>query len=1138
MKKFLLLMIGFVCVSIGAWAQPGGQDGYEIQHGTWHNTEKVAVIHLTQPGKLAEALAALEVKANETDPNTGELTKPAQDLNGYTMIKIDSKQAGPQGAVVDIELTADDIAALSSISTAVTTIDLQDLKNVDGNGDVSAFTFTHSNVRNLILPDNWTKEEVNTCAMGIAAVDSNLGSCISQATFPSLTFDNGKQLNNGLAGTKLIAYINQGNTLDEVIDHAYYDGDDHKNMKLAFGGHYGSDYTLDKVYAVVISGNPVARDLCNSTGSIQQTFVEGGHFEFNEPLLETEDQNRTLKGDAARGALSGINHLISLDLSEAHVLEDNIEDLTLKYMDIFTKETIELKIPNYIETIPADFLNVDNDIRELCIPGNIKYIKTRAFFQGHIDHIWTTSNEVGDRGRTDLAYDNGIMTLDDELLTINSEPTSAPLPYESYDQYKWGTYTLPSNLQLIERFAFGGHNKQDGHVKDLYVLNVHAPECHVDAFPSLMCAGNLAALNQEVIRDNGIISRDAYTNNPDEYSWVTILHFPRESTTPDIQRYQDVTRKYSVATADVDGKGATIYYPNLSELARSYMQGTYGYLWDAWDPERNTDGSNSFLHSEIDNNAMPYNMYVEAGQQIANEEYLRNANQDVDKAYTSFYDVTNNGDLPQPTDLKEYYTVYWDNVKLNDQGNGTKLYDQADTENVLDDQGNVVTRVQDKYINGVLQYVLDNETPGLYVREESQEYVPNNSGNYVKEYAYVPYQDVYGPNAYPNHNLEIETGKVYRRDADGNYLTLPKDGQAFYETQDQTYYVLQEVYREADVVNHPEDANAQKYSLETVYSYRLANEGEEGDRYSVEQETVNVTRVTDSNDYRGWHQFILGSYSANTTEEMQPIRSYITDSDWWTICSPYDVRYSEMKVLFGNPAAGKIPYLSKLLYVVRDVENTQITLMFSKNLMVYKEQFKTENGPITGYEQFPDAEGKFSGRVHGYIDESEAGKWSQEELANDPVILHAGVPYMIKPEIPTDANRQFDVYRKQINQGLTDWRTAILSENFYDRLVEARSKSGDAQKQLIYNGEYQVPAYVINNVTGNYHENTLGSEGSLTITMNDGSNFTYPALNEFTFKGNTYQMEIRRCSWFCYRPSWHLLPLRGLLCCCLCCNWC
>jgi hypothetical protein len=73
--------------------------------------------------------------------------------------------------------------------------------------------------------------------------------------------------------------------------------------------------------------------------------------------------------------------------------------------------------------------------------------------------------------------------------------------------------------------------------------------------------------------------------------------------------------------------------------------------------------------------------------------------------------------------------------------------------------------------------------------------------------------------------------------------------------------------------------------------------------------------------------------------------------------------------------------------------------------------------------------------------------------------------------------------------------------------------TGAQQKTLIYNGEYTVPAYVINNVTGSKHEDTNRDE-SVTITMNDGSSFTYPAMNsdtedeQFAFKDGHFKMEI------------------------------
>ena len=71
--------------------------------------------------------------------------------------------------------------------------------------------------------------------------------------------------------------------------------------------------------------------------------------------------------------------------------------------------------------------------------------------------------------------------------------------------------------------------------------------------------------------------------------------------------------------------------------------------------------------------------------------------------------------------------------------------------------------------------------------------------------------------------------------------------------------------------------------------------------------------------------------------------------------------------------------------------------MFSKNLMEYKEQFLAENGTLTGKEQFPAKNELPTGRVHGVVNDETP--WTPEELAQDPVILHAGVPYLIRPNM-------------------------------------------------------------------------------------------------------------------------------------------
>ena len=170
-----------------------------------------------------------------------------------------------------------------------------------------------------------------------------------------------------------------------------------------------------------------------------------------------------------------------------------------------------------------------------------------------------------------------------------------------------------------------------------------------------------------------------------------------------------------------------------------------------------------------------------------------------------------------------------------------------------------------------------------------------------------------------------------------------------------------------------------------------------------------------------------------------------------------------MILFFGTEAAknngkAKIPYLSKLMYVVRDEENEKITLTFSKNLMEYKETMAATD------------------HVHGTIKDTDAsGKYTDVEISQDPVILHKGVPYLIKPNMTVEAdgkfNRQFDIF-------------ADKKADLYNRLKTAAELKGSAQMNLIYEGEYTVPAYVV----GTSSENTIDEK---KITNRDGSEFTY-----------------------------------------------
>lgn len=119
-------------------------------------------------------------------------------------------------------------------------------------------------------------------------------------------------------------------------------------------------------------------------------------------------------------------------------------------------------------------------------------------------------------------------------------------------------------------------------------------------------------------------------------------------------------------------------------------------------------------------------------------------------------------------------------------------------------------------------------------------------------------------------------------------------------------------------------------------------------------------------DYRGWHQFVLTSFSKSKNEDPTFNFGYITDNDWWTICLPFDMTKAKLKEVYGEETK-----VCTLVNVVRSYNGSDanypknsVTLVFGNNLME-----KTDD---------------------------------PETLVNDEdVVIKAGYPYMIKPSLST-----------------------------------------------------------------------------------------------------------------------------------------
>lgn len=614
--------------SIGTWAGPNDPYDNHYNEGTSAGTETVLKIMVRETGALAQAIAAAQSSGNsfqylllETEKNKGTIT-----------------------------LSSEDITALNGLN--VSTINLT-------KADLSDYAFSNSYVSYIILPYDLTKQQVKT--LGEAYKNNPAFKvCFSTSNTPAGP-------NNTGDDATLIAYIDEAGSLADGIKRTYFVvTDQHNNThsedpatlgNIVYAG--GGDCT--RLRYLTVMGNICAKDI-----SCAGVYDANGHYVLNGVADENNPSYNAAVGggicynatnNPPSGALVACNSLYEIDLGDA--LVEVPTDIVIAYNGIAATNLRKVVIPTdaSFTTIPADFLNVNSKyIREICIPGNIKYIKTRAFAgRGTcIDYIWTTGSNPTTR------YDNGCYNV------VNGEPVLKYQSDEGYvaNSYDYGTITLPAGLELIERFAF----EQSVHVSDVYVLNTTAPECHVDAFSTISYHAN-NTVDDKRARAEGIITREAYNNNDVEgdvikqYKPMAILHYPRETKTPNTQRYTDPSREYSVATGERDGNGNTLYFPSQSEFEVAFWQGTYGYLWNAWDGSRTWYDNNRTLGTgEGWFGGDPFSTTaghdLTGGQAAANRFYINNTEEG--KISCSFYDVTMGehnqpGEVAYPSGLTPYY---------------------------------------------------------------------------------------------------------------------------------------------------------------------------------------------------------------------------------------------------------------------------------------------------------------------------------------------------------------------------------------------------------------------------------------------------------------------------------------------------
>ena len=821
-------------------------------------------------------------------------------------------------------LTSEDIDALDDLNC--TMLDISEVTIETGllKTKLTAGDILNANTKFLVLPDSCSREHIvnGTTLANLANVYSVIA------------------VQNTEDGRDLTSWSRVAGALQPAVVGAL--NNNPYSWSLTPSGQATRNiYTssVSNFKALKISGCINSYDLSKA----DQKLNEGGHLSWAENAVEAVSQTRTQNGAyTVYGPFSACFLLTEIDLKNAYFEPWSnqqtgegyftrywVSDMTLSALNVISTATYKVVIPqdSRVNEVPADFLRCSTNIRAICIPSNIRVIRTRAFYT--IDYVWTTSasglgmegsDPEGSNTRLDngasLSVDGGTTFVETSALVYNKQThkyEENPAFLDSYYTANYGTengggtYTFGSNLRLIETGAFA--NTQPN-VKDVYVLNTTAPECHVDAFNTVMYTGN-GGYNSAKVSDEGIITRDAYYNG----RWITMLHYPRQTTTPNVQRYTDPTREYSIATGERDGKGAILYFPNQSEFIRAYQQGTYGYIWNAWNPTRE--------YGSVDNGTLTNttSSWNAENQSTANELFDAYTTGGTNHQYTSFAGVNDSTSVTKTTTtLVPYYQVQY--------GSGS----------------------------------YSTETQG---------------------------------NLYPKS--EILAG----RDVD--------------------------------------------------------NSGE-----------------PTAKDYRGWHQFVLNAYAANTVLEEEPYRSYITDNEWWTIVPEFDITRSESALFFGRypgvTTTGQISYpkIHKLRYVRREYSGETIYLNFTQDLATQREDRTNRKGIFTR------ADGE-SGEITAYTNADQHGAVDSETgilkvlsniPAGDDVVMSAGVPYLIKPDLPANGQRQYRIFKSTTdaasynNNKAQNDPVGIGLETLYAKIKFAQEMSGEDQRALVKSGTYTVPVFV------------------------------------------------------------------------------
>lgn len=247
-----------------------------------------------------------------------------------------------------------------------------------------------------------------------------------------------------------------------------------------------------------------------------------------------------------------------------------------------------------------------------------------------------------------------------------------------------------------------------------------------------------------------------------------------------------------------------------------------------------------------------------------------------------------------------------------------------------------------------------------------------------------------------------------------------------YNGQDKNYTDITRVYTlhdETGMVDGNGELKVWPRHSEFVRSFKQAIAGHiwtDWQQYANEGDTEVIMDNTDGQytvanptgynlEYQGWHEFVLSETYIHKPYKPQEKYSQFDQYDWYTICIPYNITKSmllqafgvntdpkynnKVKMFDGNGeyidaasvkgagADGWIyPDVRSLIQVKRSYKNLKVTLCLSEKLFTPEHCQEITIGT--------------DGQGYEYTDLTD----------EDPIIIKAGMPYLIRPYIPVDTH--------------------------------------------------------------------------------------------------------------------------------------